>query len=351
MTIYASPATTPTSTRWSEQILAIVLLLAVFYRGWSAPLPAVETWKDLRAGQMLTQTGPWTSSIGSGWLGQVLIYQTFHHAGLAGLAILFGVITTAKTGLYLAAFRRLGLSLPPAVLGILGMEATRWATFGPLRPLAFAELCWAMILYIGSASRVTRIDMVLVVAALGFWTNLHPSVPLALLFLGAKLFDCAIRELRAGRNLTTLFQSREVQQWLAMVLFALIGTCLTPRVHRLILDDLRAAQFAVTGGVLESQAINLPMIGGNGFFASLLVTLLVLRWSRRSFTLAEVGLLLYFGLGAWLTPGFVFWWATIWPLMLLPHVETISCVQSLKCKRRGFSSLTLQALSDRQISN
>ncbi|MEX1223993.1 MAG: hypothetical protein WEA31_05535, partial [Pirellulales bacterium] len=111
---------------------------------------------------------------------------------------------------------------------------------------------------------------------------------------------------------------------LTLVSLCLLATCINPLGPGLWLAVLGFSGQANIADIVEWRPLVLNSFGGAMFFATLLVTALLLRLSPRRFRLSEVVLLLAFAAATLLSMRFIAWWALIWPWVVAPHAMAVA---------------------------
>jgi hypothetical protein len=265
------------------------------------------------------------------WLSQVLGYLVYTTGGMEGIALLYGLVEVAKAVLYLAAFRRLTGSLLLAVLGVALVQAGQWTYFGVFNPQAIAELCWAYLL-LASAQWLVASDegrsraashwaLATLPLVFALWANLHGSFVLGLVVLGTLLAGRCVEQAWAARDLSAPLRDSAVR-WLALILaLSAAATCLNPYGTRLISEivSYRSRHPAMQQAAEWHPLQPLATYPSQAFTVSVVLVLVTARFSPRRFQVADLVLLLLFGLAAWFWAPPLRWWMTICPFVLLPH--------------------------------
>jgi hypothetical protein len=110
--------------------------------------------------------------------------------------------------------------------------------------------------------------------------------------------------------------------WLALAL-SIAGSCVNPLGARLVLSVAGFAGNRNLEGISEWEPLVLSSLSGSLFFASLLVTAVLVRLSPRRISAAEVLLFLLFGAASLTAIRMLVWWALVWPWIVTPHAAAI----------------------------
>jgi hypothetical protein len=118
-------------------------------------------------------------------------------------------------------------------------------------------------------------------------------------------------------------------RWAALALIlCTAATCLNPYGPHLLATVFRVNRVLISQGIPGWLPTVLPAIStlpfeAKAFAASVLVVLVTLRLSPRSFSATDVLLLAVFGVAAWFVGKLLPWWMTLCPWVLLPHWRAI----------------------------
>jgi hypothetical protein len=188
------------------------------------------------------------------------------------------------------------------------------------RPQVLGEVCWAALLFICARPTLSKADLLWVSLSICLWANLHGGFLLGLFLLGVMLANQVAQQAVARRSLSGAFDDRNVQRWVLALLLAVAAACVNPSGPKLIEAAITFGNHPNLQDLPEWLPIPpLTTYGSGMLMISLILVLVTLHLSPRRFTLAEVVLLLAFGLEAWFSSRMLPWWMTVWPFVLLPH--------------------------------
>ena len=310
--------------------LAAVLLATSFCR-----LNHTDLWGHLNFGRWIAEHGqlPKTDPfreigvaehfVNVPWLSQVLGFEWFNLAGFDGLALAHTLLITLTCGVAMAAVRARGVSAGWAVAGGIAGYLIALPIIGTLRPQLFGELCFALTLLGVSQLRTRRHPLFWLPLAFMAWANLHGSAPLGLCIVAACWLSQIVDIWLETRDFRTVFRDPTVRRFGFACLMAFVAIGVNPTGWRMLLDSARFANNTILGAITEWRPLTVNSLSGGLFFATLVATGLLLRFSPRRFRLYEVILLLGFGFAALGALRMLAWWAIVWPWIVAPHVAAV----------------------------
>jgi hypothetical protein len=331
-------------TDWQSTIgiaLVPVLLALVFCRASNAPIHHLDTWDHWKYGEWIVEHrrlpehepfAPAFSDQGrrmvdTMWLSQVAGYLVYSRAGMEGIALFYGLVELLKAGLYLTAFRRQGKSLRLGLLGVVLVQAGMWSYFGVFRPQMLGEVCWAALLAAsacGLGDEARRWPLIALPLIVLLWANLHGSFVLGLLVLCVLLGGRLLEQRFATGRMEAALRDPRVRRLTIVLALSVAAACVNPYGPRLLSEVVHFRKNANLQQVGEWRPmIPLATYGAKAFALSVLVVLATLRYSPRRFSVADVVLLVLFGLAAWFAARMLPWWMTLCVYVLLPHWAAI----------------------------
>ncbi|MBI1346600.1 hypothetical protein GC163_09960 [bacterium] len=355
-----TPATTPTDsvatqprmTGWVTplQLVAVVGFALLFLYHNYLPLFHSDLWGHVAYGdwilshRQLPTTDPFAELatgvpvLATAWLGQVVFALVDRAWPVEGLADLFAVVVLLTSLLLVAAaHQRSGSGVIAMVCALLAFGVA-WSRHAVQRPEIFGQLGCATLLLIlarqnwldagGSLFlRVKSRNRWLLPCGLcclfALWANLHGSFIVGVGVLGiavvGRLWDrwCLSRDWRAA------FCSPQAhREWLALE-FAIAGCCVNPYGIDLIVQTIAFPTHPNLKSVLEWYPLEMLSLEGLPMAASWVLTAVVLRKSRRSFSSAEVLLLLALNAAVCLRVRMIAWYAPVWAIVLAPHLADV----------------------------
>jgi hypothetical protein len=337
----------------ASHVIAAALLGLIFVFFSYVPLWHTDIWGHLTFGRWIVEHGrlpdrePFcpladaqSSSLHAYWLIQAGLYQLFHLgetlAGgdefqqLAGgaevLRLTLAAVLLLRCVVLLTAFRRLSHSLPLACVCVVLMLLASVGHITVMRPQAFAELFFAVVLLGMVRQRdpegLSRRAMLILPVVMVLWANMHGSYPGGLMLLGACL---------AGRFVSAWWEKRQegirgrastdtgVRRWLVTVVLALGGIALAnPHGPAIYLHTLQMSRHPNVHTMDEWQPL---MRNPTGALAWLWVGSLILLigaqlLSSRWYTPTEWLLIAGFALGPLVHLRMMIWWFMVVPWLL-----------------------------------
>jgi len=312
-------------------VAAVVALSAIFLVTSFNRLNHTDLWGHLSFGRWIVEHGtlpgsdpfrcfaPTEHFLNAPWLSQVLGYGWHRAFGLEGLVLAHAaLITLTAMGLMLA-LRGRRVSLGWAVAAAVTAYLLALPITGTIRPQLFGMLGFAATLWAIARLPSRNHPLAWLPVLFALWANLHGSFAMGLAVLGCYCLGHTWIIAQTADRPVDLPRDRTVRRaWLALLL-AVAATCLNPAGPRLL---LAVAGFAGNGnleGISEWRPMTLGSLSGGLFFASLLVTAVLLRWSPRRVAPTEVLLTLVFALASLVAIRMLVWWALVWPWVVAPH--------------------------------
>lgn len=300
---------------WGQEILA------------TRALPTADGLQPLSAGMRVVDLS---------WLSQVVYATVLQRGGPEALVGLFTVIVFAT---YLLIARICYLQTGSGVLSTLltaGALGIGWNRISTIRPENFAVLLFVTLLWILTERRVRRDDSIRADDTKGdwkawvgipvvfvLWANLHGSFAVGVALLGCywvgRLLEVAWHE----RSLRAAFADREGRRLLYWTELAAAAVLINPYTIDAWIEVVRFSSNVNLRDVIEWNPMQLLGLGGIEFAIAGVISMFVLRHSRRSLTPADVLMLGLFGLAAMLQVRMTGWFAAVWTVTLAPHFADV----------------------------
>ena len=272
------------------------------------------------------------------WLSQVIYATVNAWGGVEALSALFAVTVVVAHLVLARTFYLQTRNLLVTHLGVLLVAAVSLSRLPEANPDMFGMLCFAVLLWLLVRDRVadadaaagdlrpTRIRWALwlgIPLLLTLWANLHGSFTCGLLvlvgwFVGA-LVETAWRE-RAVRR---VIGDPAVRRWAWLCELALAAACLNPYGVQLVLYNTWFADFRQLRELPAWEPLVLLQPGGRELVASLLVAILVFRFSRKKLPVADLLLLAAFSFVFGGGVRMAWWYAAVFGLVVTPHLGEI----------------------------
>lgn len=330
-------------------VLLLALLAGLFVLANHFPLRATDLWSHVSYGNWILDQGalpeqdPFcplateTPLVDSAWLSQVIFAAVERAGGAEWLSNLFALTVLITFVVLAAAFQLQTGNLWAAVLGVAAVAAVGFSRLATIRPenfgaLGFAVLLW-LVVWIGAgrgredeedSQPAPRFDWWLWIAVPGLfalWANLHGSFVCGLAVLGCCFAGRGIDVLWQTRSPRRMLADRGLWSWFALGLAAGVASLLNPYGPALLWYTARFSTDPNLAGLLEWQPLVILEAGGRGFALSWVVLLFVFRFSARPVPAAHVLLLLVFSTAAVVAIRMLGWYAAVFALVVVPHLD------------------------------
>jgi hypothetical protein len=335
----------------TSHVVAAALLGLIFLFFSYVPLWHTDVWGHLKFGKWIVEHGrlpqrepfngladPHATTLHAYWFGQIGLYLLYRggellaggdaghrlEGGVAVLRAALALVLLLRCGLLLAAFRRLGGSLPLAcaALGVMLLLSVGHITV--FRPQALAELFFAACLLALSRPVLSRAALAGLPLLLVVWANVHGSYPSGLLLLAAWLARRAVTvcwsaRARDPRRLLVDVQARRLV--LALVLAAAGVAVLNPHGPFIFWNTIQMGRNPNVQDMREWYPLSFQETEALVWIYLLSVGLLAAAplLSRRWYDPGALLLLVAFGAGPLLHVRLMVWWFMLVPWLLLPH--------------------------------
>jgi len=290
-------------------------------------LPAEDPFLPLAAGMRLFDTA---------WLSQVSYAAVHSWGGVEAMSALFAALVLGAHLVLARAFFLQTRNLLVAHLGVLMVAAISSSRLPDANPDAFGMLCLAVLLWLLVRDRVAeaaagergeqQVRWTLwlgIPSLLALWANLHGSFACGLLvvvcWFAGVLAETAWRE----RTLRGVVAAPAVRRWLWLSELALAAACLNPYGIRLILYCTWFADLRTLRELPDWKPLVLLQPGGRELVVSLLLGMLVFRFSRRRLPAADWLLLAAFALVFAGGVRMAWWYAAVFGVVVTPHLAEI----------------------------
>jgi hypothetical protein len=333
-------------------LLLVMLLCAVFLSVSFYPLHPTDLWGHLAlgrwAGEQATETTNATlplpaadgvQAINTAWLSQRVLYHWFQSTGSQGLQLAHALLATLSAALMVLAVRSRKVSLLLAIAAAATTYVLTLPVIGVLRPQMFGLVALPLVLYgIARMDIGKRHPLVWLPLVMLLWANLHGSFIVGLAAIGCYAVARSWEDRRKPFVVTAFIQfctstywrnpmnrattNQKVIAWLAVAL-SIAACCIHPAGPKLLWQAISFGSSSNLAGISEWQPLTIKSLSGGLFFASLAVTAVLLRFSKRNIRAYEVLLLVGLALGTLLAIRMLVWWAIVWPWVVAPHVEAI----------------------------
>ena len=231
-----------------EQLWLLLPVLLLIYKGFIFPLPPLDFWWHLKAGEVIATTGsiPQVDAFSftaegrpfvfQNWLGELIYYWTYRAGG-------FPLLVFLGTSLTVAAFLlmyKLCMNATPhrRVVAMVGFVASL-ANYGFLRPQTYSFLLFAAFYLVLSQYRERRRDQLWILPILtALWVNLHGAFVIGLGLMVLYIVCEALRRLIDPAR-TDALSVIHLKKLLIVLALCCAATLLNPEGYR-IYDYVRS---------------------------------------------------------------------------------------------------------------
>ncbi len=292
-------------------------------------LPAEDPFCPLAAGMRLFDTA---------WLSQVIYASVNAWGGAEALSALFALTVVAAHLVLARAFYLQTRNLLVTHLGVLLVAAVSLSRLPEANVDMFGMLCFAGLLWLlvrdrvadadaaGGDLRTTRIRWALwlgVPLLLALWANLHGSFICGLLVLVGWFMGALVEAVWRERTVRGVVGDPAVRRWAWLCELALAATCLNPYGVQLVLYNTWFADFRHLRELPAWEPLVLLQPGGRELVASLLLAILVFRFSRKTLPVADILLLAAFSFVFAGGVRMAWWYAAVFGLAVTSQLAEI----------------------------
>jgi hypothetical protein len=318
-----------------RQMASLLVMAAVFWYLTWIPLWHTDVFGHLQWGQWIWQNKAIPSSplfmplsegvrcIDYPWLSQLVFYGAYSVLGYEGLSLLYVLTLVTVLGfLFRALFQATG-RLWVAVPALAALYPILWPNMMAIRPQMFGALAFVVLLHVTLLQSWRRANWLIVPLLFAAWANLHSSFVMGAAVLVCRVAGAAIDAWRAERRFGAIFADDDTRRWFVVSELAFVACLVNPYGLDLLRDVLAFAGSPNLRDVNEWQPLNVRMLDGISFAASIVVLVCLLRLSRRPVRGAEALMMLVFGIAALPYVRFVQWWGLLLPYVVMPHAGEI----------------------------
>ena len=312
-------------------LAVIVTLSAIFLLTGFNPVNHTDVWGHLSFGRWIVENGelptadpfrwdlPSVHFLNVYWLGQVLGYGWYSLLGLEGLVLAHGGLVTLMGAVMILAVRGRGVPTGWAAAAAVAGFVLALPITGTIRPQLFGMPAFALVLWAVARLKFKTHPLIWLPLLFAFWANVHGSFAIGLVVLGCFAFAETWETARTVGLSRRLWSATGPRRAWAALLLATGGSCVNPLGVKLLLAIAGFGGNPNLDGITEWQPMVLGSLSGGLFFATLVVTAILLRWSPRRISVLEILLTLVFGLASLWAIRMLVWWALAWPWVVAPH--------------------------------
>jgi len=293
-----------------RQMASVLVMAAVFWYLTWIPLWHTDIFGHLHWGQWIWQNksipnsplfmplSEGVSCIDYPWLAQLVFFGAYTALGYEGLSLLYALTLIGVLGLLFAALFRATGRLWVAVPALAALYPILWPNLMAIRPQMFGALGFVMLLHLALLRSWRAANWLLVPLLFAAWANMHSSFVMGAAVLVCRVVGAAIDAWRAERRFWAIFADDDTRRWFLVSELALMACLANPNGLDLMRDVLAFAGSPNLRDVNEWQPLNVRMLDGISFAASIVALVCLLRLSRRPVRGAEALMMLVFGVAA-----------------------------------------------------
>ena len=325
----------PQTTPWG--LAAVVLLCGIFLCTSFHRLNHTDLWGHLCFGRWLVENGPLPEVdpfsattphktaplVNVPWLAQMIGYGVLRYLGLEGLVLGHAALAMLSCAVLIFATRCRGVHPIWAVGAGAVCYLIALPIIGTIRPQLAGLLGFPFVLVACALVRDKNHPFLWLPIVFALWANLHGSFVLGLALLGICAVGDSWDAMREIKGESAVWSLREIRRRWSLLLLCTIAACLNPQGPRLLLLVASFGGNPALADITEWRQLVIKSLGGTLFFSSLVLTALVIRYSKLRFLAYEVLLLVAFGALALMSMRMLAWWAMVWPWVLLRHVSSL----------------------------
>jgi len=273
-------------------------------------LPATEPLMTLANGMPM---------INFSWLSQLIGWGMYSIAGNEGLQFLYASSITACVILLLVRFYKRTNHVVWSLLGVGVFLWLEWQHLRIIRPQLAGMLCHVSLLTLLVGTRWHKRNWVVIPVLFGLWANLHGSFLIGIATLAALCVGRAIDVLRRTGQLQAVVKDNRVRRLFLLTELAAVAVLLNPYGLGIYQAALGLTANTNLQDLVEWDALNLKMKQGQAAGAIALALIFAYQFSPRRVSVAEVLLLLGFGMSALWVSRMIVWWAPVAAYCLVLH--------------------------------
>jgi hypothetical protein len=312
-----------------------------------------DLWWHLACGRWTARTGhimrqdPFTFTIAhqpvvdQNWLAEVLMYEVHR---LGGIKLLTLLTATLYTGAFLLMLRCCWLRARHyrivAVCGVLGLLLT--CANQLIRPQAFAAVLFSLTLMVLWHFPV-KLKALFVALIMLMWTNMHGSfalgVVLPAIFLTGRILQLSLNGARS-----TIARDPLIRSYSLCFLLSIAAAFCNPQPAQTIHYVTESSTIGLKIGIQEWQRTSLTTWSGIFFYASILMSLFVIKFSRQKMDLKDALLLVALAILGARSGRLIMWWGLALSPILAGHLATLVRIEDPVRESAGAKPALIYAL-------
>ena len=288
--------------------------------------------------------------VNSGWLAQVF-FAFCEEMGGFKLFILLKTISLLVTitiiyHLIWKMTKHYKISLAFIVFAVV-LGFTNWN----IRPQIFIIPIFAFFYSYLYRTEIIKNSLILLFSLLMIlWVNLHSSFSLSIILVGIFLFGEAVEKYYYTRSIKDLTKDSRLKRLLVLLIILVSVTLINPYGIDIWKDMWANASISQKRSA-EWQPTMMNNFAGYCFIISLVISGVILKYSKRRITITEAILLLAFLFASFKAGRMIIWWGIVSAPILAIHFCSIEAVQKrISRPKKGLESSKLKAQSSKSES-
>ncbi len=294
--------------------------------------------KTILKHDVFTHTFNGLQYINPGWLSQVLMAFCERIGGLKLFIFLKTTLLLATIGIIYHFIWKMTKHYKIALIFVVLAVALGFTNWN-IRPQIFVIPIFVFFYsYLYRTKTITNSSILLLCFLMILWVNLHSSFPLGLMLVGIFLLGEAIDEYYNRKSIKGLIKDSRLKRLLFLLIILTSVTLISPY-GIYIWKDMWTTSSIAQMRVIEWQPTTMNHFTGHCFIISIVISSIILKYSRRRITITDAILLLAFLFAAFKAGRMILWWGIVASPILAAHFCSIEPVwKSSKLKAQSSKS-------------
>lgn len=263
--------------------------------------------------------------INSGWLSQVLIAFCEKVGGLKLFIFLKLSLLLTTIGIIYHFILKMTRHYKIAFIFILFAVALGFTNWN-MRPQIFAIPIFAFFYsYLYRTKTISNSSILFLALLMILWVDLHSSFPLGIILVGVFLLGETTEKYYSRRSIKDLIKDSRLKRLLFLLIILTSVTVINPYGIEIWKDMWANASISQARSV-EWRPITMNYFAGYCFVISIVISSIILKYSKRRTTITDAMLLLTFLLFAFKAFRMILWWGIVASPILAAHFCSIEPV-------------------------
>ncbi|MFH2012295.1 MAG: hypothetical protein ABIJ37_06310 [Pseudomonadota bacterium] len=287
---------------------------------------------------VFTHTFAGIQYINSGWLSQVLMAFIEKAGGLKLIVIMKATLLLIAMSIIYHFVWKMTRHYKISLIFIAYAVALGFTNWN-IRPQLFVIPIFAFFYsYLYRTKMITNSSILLFSLLMILWVNLHSSFPLGIMLVGIFLFGDAGEKYYSKKGIKELARDSHLKR-LFFLLIILVSVTLINPYGIDVWKDFWVNSSISQARSTEWQPTAMNSFVGYGIVVSIVISSIILKYSRRRITVTEAILLLTFLLAGFKAVRMVLWWGIVSAPILATHFCSIESVaKRISRQKKGESS-------------